>query len=84
MTDAGNEQLVAQGSAFVQMVTQLTQLGGPILGGLLIAWIGAPKVLLIDAATYVFSFFVIFVFFDFLIQAENSLVVLLDHLQELT
>ena len=57
-----HEQLVAQGSAFVQMVTQLTQLGGPILGGLLIAWIGAPKVLLIDAATYVFSFFVIFVF----------------------
>jgi MFS family permease len=57
-----DEQLVAQGSAFVQMVTQLTQLGGPILGGLLIAWIGAPKVLLIDAATYVFSFFVILVF----------------------
>src|SRR5262249_37393012 len=29
-----DEQLVAQGSAFVQMATQLTQLGGPILGGL--------------------------------------------------
>jgi MFS family permease len=57
-----DEQLVAQGSAFVQMVTQLTQLGGPILGGLLISWIGAPKVLLIDACTYVFSFFVILVF----------------------
>src|SRR5262249_25093576 len=57
-----DEQLVAQGSAFVQMVTQLTQLGGPILGGLLISWIGAPKVLLIDAATYLFSFAVIFFF----------------------
>jgi MFS family permease len=57
-----DEQLVAQGSAFVQMATQLTQLGGPILGGLLISWIGAPKVLVIDAATYVFSFVVIFVF----------------------
>ena len=57
-----DEQLVAQGSAFVQMATQLTQLGGPILGGLLIAWVGAPKVLLIDAMTYVFSFVVILVF----------------------
>ena len=57
-----DEQLVAQGSAFVQMVTQLTQLGGPVVGGLLIAWIGAPEVLLIDAATYAFSFVVIFVF----------------------
>jgi MFS family permease len=57
-----NEQLVAQGSAFVQAVMQLTQLGGPILGGLLIAWISAPGVLLIDAATYVVSFLIIFVF----------------------
>jgi MFS family permease len=57
-----DEQLVAQGSAFVQMVTQLTQLGGPILGGLLISWISAPTVLLIDAASYAVSFFVIFVF----------------------
>jgi len=57
-----DEQVVAQGSAFVQAVTQLTQLGGPIIGGLLIAWIGAPKVLLIDAATYAFSFVVIFTF----------------------
>jgi predicted MFS family arabinose efflux permease len=57
-----DEQLVAQGSAFVQAATQLTQLAGPILGGLLIAWIGAPEVLLIDATTYAFSFLVIFTF----------------------
>jgi MFS family permease len=57
-----DEQLVAQASAFVQMANQLTQLGGPIVGGLLIAWIGAPKVLLIDALTYAFSFVVIFLF----------------------
>jgi MFS family permease len=57
-----DEQLVAQGSAFVQMANQLTQLGGPIVGGLLIAWIGAPKVLLIDGLTYAFSFVVIFAF----------------------
>jgi MFS family permease len=57
-----DEQLVAQASAVVQMATQLTQLGGPVIGGLLIAWIGAPQVLLIDAATYAFSFVVIFLF----------------------
>jgi predicted MFS family arabinose efflux permease len=57
-----DEQLVAQGSAFVQGATQITQLGGPILGGLLIAWISAPAVLLIDATTYAFSFVVILIF----------------------
>jgi MFS family permease len=57
-----DEQLVAQGSAFVQAANQLTQLGGPVLGGLLIAWISAPGVLLIDACTYAFSFVVILVF----------------------
>jgi MFS family permease len=57
-----DEQLVAQGSAFVQAANQLTQLGGPVLGGLLIAWISAPAVLLIDACTYVFSFVVILLF----------------------
>ena len=55
-----DEQVVAQGSALLQAVNQLTQLGGPILGGFLIAWISAPGVLFIDATTYVFSFIVIF------------------------
>jgi MFS family permease len=57
-----DEQLVAQGSAFVQAANQLTQLGGPILAGVLIAWLSAPAVLLIDAATYAVSFVVILVF----------------------
>ncbi|HEY6606902.1 MAG TPA: MFS transporter [Gaiellaceae bacterium] len=57
-----DERLVAQGSAFVQAVTQLTQLAGPILGGILISWLSAPAVLLFDAATFAFSFVVIFVF----------------------
>ena len=57
-----DEQLVAQGSAFVQAANQMTQLGGPLLAGVLIAWISAPAVLLIDAATYAFSFLVIFTF----------------------
>jgi MFS family permease len=57
-----DEQVVAQGSAFLQGANQLTQLGGPILAGVLIAWLSAPFVLLIDAATYAFSFVVILVF----------------------
>jgi predicted MFS family arabinose efflux permease len=57
-----DEQLVAQGSAFVQAGTQLTQLGGPILAGVLIAWLSAPVVLLVDAVTYAVSFVVILVF----------------------
>jgi MFS family permease len=57
-----DERLVAQGASFAQAATQLTQLGGPILGGLLIAGLSAPSVLLVDAATYAFSFVVIFVF----------------------
>jgi len=57
-----DEGLVAQGSAFLQAANQLTQLGGPIIAGLLIAWIGGPAVLMIDAATYAFSFVVILVF----------------------
>jgi predicted MFS family arabinose efflux permease len=57
-----DEQLVAQGSAFLQAATQLTQLGGPILGGLLISFLSAPAVLIVDAVSYAFSFVVIFVF----------------------
>jgi MFS family permease len=57
-----DEQLVAQGSAFVQAATQVTQLGGPLLAGFLMAWISAPGVLLIDSFTYLFSFIVIFGF----------------------
>src|SRR5262249_13357599 len=52
----------AQGSAFVQAANQLTQLGGPLLAGLLIAGTSASAVLMIDAATYAFSFVVILVF----------------------
>ncbi|TML74583.1 MAG: MFS transporter [Actinobacteria bacterium] len=54
-----DETLVAEGSAYVQAVNQLTQLAGPILAGLLIASISAATVLLIDACTYLFSFVVI-------------------------
>ena len=57
-----DEGLVAQGSAFVQAANQVTQLCGPLLAGVLIAWLSAPAVLLIDAATYAVSFVIILVF----------------------
>jgi MFS family permease len=57
-----DEHVVAQGASFAQAATQLTQLGGPVVAGLLIAWFSAPAVLVVDAATYAFSFVVIFVF----------------------
>jgi predicted MFS family arabinose efflux permease len=57
-----DEQLVAQGSAFVQAATQVTQLAGPILGGVLIAWLSAPAVLVVDACTFAVSFLVVFTF----------------------
>lgn len=41
---------------------QLTQLGGPILAGVLISVLSAPAVLIVDAATYAISFVVIFAF----------------------
>jgi predicted MFS family arabinose efflux permease len=34
---------------------------GPALGGVLIAWVGAPGVLLVDGATYLFAFAVVLV-----------------------
>jgi len=57
-----DEQLVAQGSAFLQAGTQITQLAGPILAGVLIGWLSAPAVLLVDAGTFAFSFAVVFTF----------------------
>jgi MFS family permease len=52
----GNAQDVAQTYAVLQGATRLTYLIGPALGGILIGFIGAANVLLIDAATYAFSF----------------------------
>lgn len=52
----GTDQVVAQANAVLQSATRLTYLLGPALGGFLIGWIGAANVLVIDAATYAFSF----------------------------
>ena len=51
-----NEQLVGQASALFQGALRVTLLLGPPLGGVLVAWLGAPSVLVVDAATYVVAF----------------------------
>jgi MFS family permease len=52
----GGAEGVAQTYAVLQGATRLTYLLGPALGGILIGFIGAANVLLLDAATYAFSF----------------------------
>ena len=47
-----DEQLVSQGTALFQGATRVTLLLGPPVAGVLIGAIGAPAVLLVDAATY--------------------------------
>jgi MFS family permease len=51
-----DERVVSRASALFAGATHLTMIVGPALGGLLVASLGAPAVLLVDAATYVVAF----------------------------
>jgi predicted MFS family arabinose efflux permease len=57
-----DETAVTRASAFLGGATQLTMIAGPAIAGALIAAIGAPAVLLVDAATYLFAFGLVFSF----------------------
>ncbi|MDQ3893987.1 MAG: MFS transporter [Actinomycetota bacterium] len=48
-----DERRVTRANAFFQGATRATLLLGPVIGGALIGVIGAPSVLVVDAATYV-------------------------------
>jgi MFS family permease len=48
-----HETVVSQASALFQGATRITLLLGPVTAGVLIGVIGAPSVLVVDAATYV-------------------------------
>lgn len=50
-----DERLVGKANAYLQGATRVTLLLGPAIAGVLIAWIGAASVIVIDAATYVVS-----------------------------
>jgi MFS family permease len=56
------EQVVSQASALFQGANRVTLLLGPPLAGVLIGLIGAPAVLVVDAATYAVSVFLLGVF----------------------
>ncbi|HET9115195.1 MAG TPA: MFS transporter [Gaiellaceae bacterium] len=56
------EASVERANALLQGATRVTMLFGPALGGVLIASVGAPIVLVVDAATYVVAFVLVTLF----------------------
>ena len=50
-----DERLIGKANAYLQGATRVTLLLGPAIAGVLIAWIGAASVIVIDAGTYVVS-----------------------------
>jgi predicted MFS family arabinose efflux permease len=57
-----DEALVSDANALLQAATRATLLVGPVLAGVLISAIGAPAVLVVDAATFAFAVIVIGIF----------------------
>jgi MFS family permease len=57
-----DETVVSQASALFQGATRITLLLGPVTAGVLIGLIGAPSVLLVDAATYVVALLLVAIF----------------------
>jgi MFS family permease len=57
-----DESLVSRANALFQGATRVTMLLGPVAGGLLIAFLSAPAVLAVDAATYVVSVVLVVLF----------------------
>ena len=51
-----DETTIAQANSVIEGGTAFAALAGPALAGILIPFLGAPSVLYIDAATYLFSF----------------------------
>jgi MFS family permease len=51
-----DETVVAKASALFGGATHLTIVFAPALGGVLVSWLGAPWVLLLDGATYLIAF----------------------------
>jgi MFS family permease len=57
-----DESLVSRANALFQGATRVTMLLGPVAGGLLIAFLSAPAVLVVDAATYAISVVLVVLF----------------------
>jgi MFS family permease len=57
-----DETSVERANALLQSATRITMLFGPALAGILIAVVGAPTVLVVDAASYVIGFVLVSLF----------------------
>jgi predicted MFS family arabinose efflux permease len=57
-----DESVVTQANALFQGAIRVTMLLGPPIGGVLIGLLGAPSVLLVDAASYAISFTLVLLF----------------------
>jgi predicted MFS family arabinose efflux permease len=57
-----DEASVERANALLQGATRITMLCGPALAGILIAAVGAPVVLVVDAASYIVSFALVTLF----------------------
>jgi predicted MFS family arabinose efflux permease len=57
-----DEATVERGNALLQGATRITMLCGPALAGVLIAAVGAPTVLVVDAASYLVAFALVTLF----------------------
>ncbi|HEV8459978.1 MAG TPA: MFS transporter [Gaiellaceae bacterium] len=57
-----DEIAVSKASALFGTATQLPIVIGPALAGVLVSWLGASAVLVVDACTYLFAFFLVLVF----------------------
>jgi len=69
-----DEASIERANALLQGATRITMLAGPALAGILIAAVGAPVVLLVDAASYVVSFLLVTLFVPVAraVRAEDS------------
>ena len=56
VAEIAGEHGVARATAVFQTLSRATYFAGPVLGGALVAALGAPAVLVIDAATFALSF----------------------------
>jgi predicted MFS family arabinose efflux permease len=66
------EQVVGRANALLQGASRITLLLGPALAGVLIAWIGAASVLVVDAATFAASFLLVGLLLPSVAPAEQD------------
>lgn len=67
-----DERVIGRANALFQSASRLTYLAGPALAGLLIGFLGATNVLVIDACTYLVSFLLVASFIPRLARSPDG------------